>query len=139
MLQASRLSDDIMYLRDGRISGHEENILSGHIGTDSEGTTVCTIRDSVAIPVRTDKTGRVRISVDPGSVSITGSERDGGRGDLIKGRLVQLTDEKGCVRALVDIGVPLGVLVSKKQIRASHMEIGGNVFISIAPDGVTVL
>lgn len=140
MLQASRLSDDIVFLRDGRISKHEyENIFSGHIRKNSGGEAVCIIRDGTAIPIRTEKTGRVRISVDPRAASIVGAKPHGGRDGLIKGRLVQLTDEKGCIRVLVDIGVPLSILVSKKQIKVIQMEIGEDVWISLDPEGVAVL
>lgn len=139
MLQASRLSDDIVFLREGRISEHEyENIFSGHIGRNPKGKTVCILRDGVTIPVRTEKNGRVRIAVDPKAAGIAGVEPNGGRDSLIRGRLVQLTDEKKHVRALVDIGVPLSILIVKKQVRSIQMEIGENVWISIDPERVSV-
>jgi tungstate transport system ATP-binding protein len=138
-LQASRLSDDIVYLRDGRISEQEyENYFSGHIGESSSGKRVCIIQEGVKIPVKTEKRGRVRISVDPNAIGITGLEQDGDLDHLIKGRLVQLTDEKEHTRALVDIGIPIGIRILKKQIKATHAEVGGNVWISIDPEKVTI-
>ncbi len=139
MLQATRLSDEIVFLRDGRVSEHlYENIFSGHIEKNMESRTVCTIQERVMIPVKTDKNGRARISIDPKAISIVGLQRNGGIDGLIKGRLVQLTDEKEYIRALLDIGVPVGALIPKNRVGNIHMEIGENVWISIDPERVTI-
>jgi tungstate transport system ATP-binding protein len=136
-VQASRLSDDILFLRDGRLAEHAfENLFSGDIKKNSMGETVCLIGNGVAIPVKTEKTGRVQIAVDPRSARILKDSIGTGPGTPIQGRLIQLTEEKGGLRALVNIGVPLSILVPGEQ--AVEMHVGEHVRIDVAPESVVI-
>lgn len=136
-VQASRLSHDILFLRDGRLTVNtHENLFSGNIEKTSKGETVCLIGNGVAIPVKTEKSGRVQISVSPRAARILESDTETGSGAPIRGRLIQLTAEKGELRALVDIGVPLSILIPGEQ--TANMHVGGHVRIDISPESVVI-
>jgi tungstate transport system ATP-binding protein len=136
-VQASRLSDDILFLRDGRLAEYAfENLFSGDIEVNSQGKTVCCIGNGVAIPVKTEKTGRVQIAVDPRAAQIVGKDTESGALPPIRGRLIQLTADKNGLRALVNIGVPLSILVPGEQ--SVEMHVGENVRIDLTPEDVVI-
>jgi tungstate transport system ATP-binding protein len=136
-VQASRLSHDILFLRDGRLAENaHENLFSGDIEKTSKGETVCLIGNGVAIPVKTEKAGRVQISVDPRAARILDIDTETGSGVPIRGRLIQLTAEKNGLRALVDIGVPLSILIPGEQ--AMNMHVGENIRIDVSPESVVI-
>lgn len=139
-VQASRLSDDILFLRDGRLTEYaHENLFSGDIEKNSKGETVCLIGNGVALPVTTEKTGRVQIAVDPRATRILEGGTETGSGTPIRGRLIQLTAEKGGARALVNIGVPLSILVPEQQAENIHTVVGKHVRVDVTPKSVVVL
>jgi tungstate transport system ATP-binding protein len=130
-LQASRLADNILFLHEGRVSlSINENIFSGTIEKDM-GITFCVLANGLKIPVMTEKTGPARISIDPAGVKIHGNAQSGYK---VRGKVIQLTDEKGDVRALIDIGVPLSIIVS----RADLPGIGEEVLLVFDPEKVEV-
>ena len=134
-VQASRLSDDTLFLRDGRLAEYAyENLFSGDIDIDKEGKTVCCIGNGAAIPVKTGKTGRVQIAVDPRAIRIGGDEQEGG----IRGRLMQLTADKDGLRALVNIGVPLSILIPGRQAADMRLDVGDQVQVAVPPEGVVI-
>ena len=138
-VQASRLSDDILFLRDGRLAEYAyENIFSGDIGKNTRGETVCLIGNGVAIPVKTEKTDRVQIAVDPRVARIVEDDPESGAQPPIRGRLVQLTADKSGLRALVNIGVPLSILVPGRQAADMHLDVGEQVQVDVPPAGVVV-
>lgn len=138
-IQASRIADDIVFIYEGKITESvHENIFSGNIEKDSKGMKFCVIQENLKIPVLTEKTGQVRISVNPVAVSVKDEFDDLENDYKIKGRLIQLTDEKGSVRALVDIGVPLSFILSDNIVREAHLRIGGNIWLIFDPEKVEV-
>jgi tungstate transport system ATP-binding protein len=130
-LQASRLADNILFLHEGRISRSiNENIFSGTIKKDM-GNIFCVLANGLKIPVVTEKTGPTRVSIDPVGVKIN---RNAESGYNIKGKVIQLTDEKDYVRALIDIGVPLSIIVN----RADLPGIGEEVLLVFDPERIEV-
>jgi tungstate transport system ATP-binding protein len=129
-LQASRLADNILFLHEGRVSlSINENIFSGIIEKDM-GITFCVLANGLKIPVMTEKTGPARISIDPAGVKHGNAQS----GYKVKGKVIQLTDEKEYVRALIDIGVPLSIIVNRADLPA----IGEEVFFAFDPEKVEV-
>ena len=57
-------------LLDSFISAIYENIFSGSVRTDGDGNTYCLIHDKVRLVVRTDRTGYVKISVNPKMIKV---------------------------------------------------------------------
>jgi len=139
MTQASRVADEIVFMFEGKVGGSiYENIFSGQIETDTDGRNYCTIQNGFRLRVKTEKTGTVRLSIDPGGMEI-GRELNGSlKENCFKGRLVQLTDEKDRVRAMVDVGIPLSILVSKDHFNALHIGIGEELWLTCPAEGLEV-
>jgi len=116
MIQATRLADQTLFLFDGKITHSTyENIFNGRIELDENGGKYCLIQNRLRLGVQTSKEGPVRILIDPTQVKVTIDEGGVTTENTFCGKLMQLTDERNRVRALVDVGVPLSVLIPKEE------------------------
>ena len=139
-IQATKLSDHIVFLFNGKpASSIYENIFSGSVRTDGHGKTYCLIHDKVRFVVRTDKNGYVKILVNPKMIKMFPA-RDVSSGDNgFVGRIIQLTDEGDDVRALVDIGIPISVLLGKEEYKQSKILTGEKVALVCPPESIEVI
>jgi hypothetical protein len=58
--------------------------------------------------------------------------------NTFKGKLIQLTDEELRVRALVDVGIPLSVLIPKPVFRDQRLGMGEEVWLTCPAEGIEV-
>jgi tungstate transport system ATP-binding protein len=131
MIQASRLADKIVFLFEGKVARSiYENIFSGHVEMDAEGRKFCILPNGLKLKVQSEKTGQVRISIDPNAVGISKGMDDFSRENTFEGRLIQLNDEQRQIRALVDAGVPISVLIPKDVFRSLHLVVGEKVWLT---------
>jgi len=137
MVQASRVADEIVFMFEGKVAGSiYENIFSGHIETDAAGQRYCVLQDGLRLHVRSERQGPVRISINPGAVIITRTPNSSLKENILKGRLIQLTDEQSRVRALLDVGIPLSVLILKEDFNVLHLDMGEEVWLSLPPESI---
>jgi len=140
MIQASRIADDIICLNEGKVTESvHENIFGGSIETDAEGVKFCVIQEDLKIPVKTVKSGQVRVFINPDALGIYKCHGDIKAGFSVRGRVIQLSDEKGSIRALVDIGVPLTIIVPFNAARDVLPGIGEDAWITFNPEKIDVL
>jgi tungstate transport system ATP-binding protein len=139
-LQAAKLSDHIVFLFKGKpASSVYENIFSGWIRKDEHGVMYCLVHDKVVLPVKTDKIGQVTISIDPRMAKLSAAEGSlQGNNELI-GQVIQLTDEEGDVRALVDVGIPISVLIEGAAYKKAPVLTGDRVFVICPSQGIEVM
>jgi tungstate transport system ATP-binding protein len=140
IIQASRLADEAVFLYEGKMTRSiYENIFSGRIEADAAGNKYCILQKGLRIGIQSEKSGPVRISMDPTALKINlESESKSSLLNTFKGRLVQLTDEQDQVRALVDVGIPLNVLIPKGAFRGLHLEVGEEVHVICPAEGIDV-
>jgi len=137
MVQASRVADDTVFLFEGKAARSiYENIFSGSIERDERGRTYSVLHKKLTLRVQTQKSGRARISIDPSRVKVRPSRSS--EDNTFKGRLVQVTDEQGRVRLLVDVGIPLSVLIRKDVFRGLHLEMGGDAWLTCPVESIEV-
>jgi tungstate transport system ATP-binding protein len=137
MIQASRLADETLFMFEGKVTRSVvENIFNGHIETDTRGDRYCVLQNGLRLRVQSERTGRVRISVKPIAIKISKRDPVASSENLFRGRLVQLTDERKRVRALVDIGIPLNVLIPKDAMGNMRLVIGEEVCLSWPMDAI---
>jgi tungstate transport system ATP-binding protein len=139
-MQAAKLSDHIVFLFKGKpASSVYENIFSGSIRKDSRGDTYCLVHDEVMLPVQTDKAGQVTISIDPRMAKVLPAQDSLPDENGFVGRVVQLTDEGGDVRALIDIGIPISVLLERNIYRKAPVLTGDRVFVICPPQSIEIM
>jgi len=140
LTQASRLSSSVISLFEGRLtSQRSQNIFNGRIVLDGQGDRSCLIQDKIKLPVRTEKAGDVKLSIDPAKVMIFPDGEPVSGENIFVGRLVQMTYEHNGVRAIADIGVPLNILLSRKEVRDNRLCVGDELRISFPCDAAEVL
>ena len=131
MLQASKLAQQTVFLYEGKVTESiYENIFSGRLER--------VLQNGPRLRVRSDKSGSIRISIDPRSLRISREEGDSSKENTLRGRLIQLTDGQNQVRALVDVGIPLSVLVPREAFRNLHLSLGEDVWLICPADGIEV-
>lgn len=139
-IQAAKLSDSIIFLFNGKpASSIYENIFSGSIRTDGNGNMYCLIHDKLRLAVRTDRSGDVKISVDPNMIEVLRIRDDASRYHNIVGRVMQLTDEGTHVRVLIDVGIPFSVLLSEEKYKQDPILTGEQVALSCPPESIEVM
>ncbi len=139
MIQASRLTDEIVFMFEGKAAGSiYENIFSAHIEEEAQDRKYCVIRDGFRLGVNCEKSGPVRVTINPEKVEIRKDEIIPSRGNSFKGKLIQLTDEHKRIRAMVDVGVPLGLLISKERFNGLHLSVGSEVWVEVPSDSIDV-
>ena len=140
MIQASRLADEVVFLFDGKVAESiHENIFSGYIETNEKGQRYCVLQGGLKFNIKTERSGPVRVSINPGAITVSqGPDDNGPKENIFKGKLIQLTDEHSRVRALVDIGIPLSVLIPKEVISDLNLGLGEEVWLSCLSEGLEV-
>jgi tungstate transport system ATP-binding protein len=142
MLQVARLADEIIYINNGRISDSiHENIFSGVIKSNEKGKSVI-IHDNLFIPIDTarDDGGHCRVSINPLKIKIFKQvEKNSSDREILKARLMQLTSEGEMVRVLVDAGIPLSLIMDKKNDSISGLMVGETVNIELPKESIEFL
>ena len=139
MIQASRLAEKTVFLFEGRVARSTyENIFSGLIEEDEKGDKICVLQGGMKLHVKGGKPGPVRISIDPERINIWREEGDRSSKNTFTGRLIQLTDENSRVRALMDVGVMLSVLIPKERLDDLEIRIGMRLWVGCPEQSIEV-
>jgi tungstate transport system ATP-binding protein len=140
MIQASRLAKATLFLFEGKLARSiYENIFSGRIEETENGRKYCVIQNRLKFAVQTVKVGTVRITIDPKAVEL-GPDLDYSEKDnAFKGKLMQLTDEDQRVRALVDVGIPISVLIPKESFRTMSIAMGEAVWLKCPAKSIEII
>ncbi len=138
MIQASRLADETLFLYEGKVAQSiYENIFSGHIEVDPKGHKYCVLNSGLKLRVSSEKSGSIRISIDPKAVKLN-KKKSSSTSNGFEGNLIQLTDEKANVRALVDMGIPMSVLIPKEVFKSLHLDLGEKIWIRCPKESIDV-
>jgi hypothetical protein len=81
----------------------------------------------------------VRILIDPTAVKVTIDEGAATKENTFCGKLIQLTDESNRVRALVDVGIPLSVLIPKEQFKNMCLSPGEAVCLTCPTESIKII
>jgi tungstate transport system ATP-binding protein len=139
-MQAAKLSDHIVFLFKGKpASSVYENIFTGPVRKNERGDTVCLVHDKVMLPVHTDKTGQITISIDPWMAKVSPAHDSFSDDSKLVGQVIQLTDEGGDVRVLIDIGIPISVLVERETYKRAAVLTGDRVLVICPPESIEIV
>jgi len=139
LVQASKLSHKVISLFEGRtVPSIFENIFSGKIIRDVNGDRSCVIQGKIKLHINTAKTGNVRLSIDPLRIEVLTEQDITLEKNIFKGRVIQLTDAHDKVRAVVDIGIPLNILLPRDRLRVPPILIGDEVKIFCPGDATQI-
>ena len=139
LIQASRLADETVFLYEGRVAQSiYENIFSGQIEVDEKGDKFCLLQNGLKLHTHSQKVGSTRISIDPNTLRISKPTDDLPERNTFKGALIQLSSEQGRIRALVDVGIPLSVLIPKEEFEDLQLSVDQTVYLTCPEEGIEV-
>jgi tungstate transport system ATP-binding protein len=139
LIQASRLADETVFLYEGRVAQSiYENIFSGQIEVDEKGDQYCRLQNGLKLRIHSQKIGPTRISIDPNTLLVSKGTGDFPEDNTFKGKLIQLSSEQGRVRALVDVGIPLSVLIQKDKFKGLQLSVDENVYLTCPDESIEV-
>ncbi len=140
MIQASRIADEIVFLYDGQIANSiHENIFSVKIGCEGD-KKYCYLPQGIKLGIISKRSGPARISIDPSGLSLQRKDSILSENEnRFKGKLIQLTDQGSRVRALIDIGLPISVLMEYDKFNVINPGVGMEVCLEIPGDSIKVI
>ncbi|MDY6951046.1 MAG: ATP-binding cassette domain-containing protein [Thermodesulfobacteriota bacterium] len=137
MIQASRVSDETVFLLEGRVAQSTyENIFSAYVETGEGDMKYAVLQNGLRLRVESEKWGRVRLSIDPSAVIIDRSPTS--EENAFRGRLVQLADAEDRVRALIDVGMLVSVLISKEVFDKMDVAMGNRLWLTCPTESIEV-
>lgn len=138
VVQTSRLADDTIFLLEGKVAKSiYENIFSARIETGTGDHKICTLPNGLRFKVQSEKSGPLRISIAPGELILSANIPTAAE-NTVKGKIIQLNEERIHVRALVDAGVPLNVLIPKESFNHHDMGIGDDVWVTCPVESIDI-
>ncbi|MDH3345289.1 MAG: ATP-binding cassette domain-containing protein [Desulfobacteraceae bacterium] len=138
VVQTSRLADDTIFLLEGKVAKSiYENIFSARIETGTGDHKIFTLPNGLRFKVQSEKSEPLKISIAPGELILSANIPTAAE-NTVKGKIIQLNEERIHVRALVDAGVPLNVLIPKESFNRQDMGIGDDVWVTCPVESIDI-
>jgi tungstate transport system ATP-binding protein len=139
-LQAASLAHHTLFLDQGRLAtASYENLFTGVLTAKERGLALCVIQSSLTLSISSDKTGKVRLLIDPEKIYIIQGKGAGTGENHFKGTVAQVAQEKGKIRMVVKSGVYITLLLSLEKYSEAQPMVGEAVHIAIAPEAVKII
>jgi molybdopterin-binding protein len=103
-----------------------ENIYEAALGRENE-ETIANI-GSVKIRVNTDLEGRAKVSIRPEDIILSKGTFVSSARNVLKGTVTNIIEEGNSVKVILDIGIPLMALITKKSLNEIGIGIGNELF-----------
>ncbi len=141
--QAEHQAHRLLTLDQGRlVDGDHENIFSAELRPGIGSSSWCLLYAGIAFETRIAEgirqVGRVRISIDPGRIVLNGGPK-GSEGNIVSGRVRQVTEVNGNVRVVVDGGLWFTVVIPSGDYRKSPVPVGEKVALHVPPEAIRLL
>lgn len=139
LMQASKLAGRVVSLYEGNlVPSTFENIYRGRVTPRDDGSKVCIIHEKVSVYTETVRTGNVKLSIDPKKIRILKDQDPPSEKNIFIGRLMLLSDEYGQVRATIDVGVPVNLLLPKEGLKSMPLYLGEEIRIAIPKEAIRI-
>jgi tungstate transport system ATP-binding protein len=142
--QAARLAHRTIVLNQGRlVPTLYENIFRGVLQTDASGQPQCVIQDKIHLSIRKDQVIEKReafsVFIDPEKIEPLMPSEDPSTPDELQGRVVQIIEENGKVRIVVDAGVWVALLASEERYQKMGIMVGETIGLSIPTEAIHLM
>lgn len=139
--QASRLTTTNIYFLNGQVHDiYHENIFKGEVFTSNQNEYYCKINENILIPVKSNDKDIIKISIHPAMIRISDHKKAESHASLSHmGRVTHLGIEKDKIRAVIDIGVPVSIVMNQSEYDLHRLRLNDSVVINLDIDGITIL
>lgn len=142
--QAARLAHHTIFINQGRlVPTLYENIFRGRLQTTPSGAPECIIQDNVKLSMPEDQikgnSEAFSVFIDPEKILPQKPSGSLSTANQLQGRVVQIIEENGKVRIVVDARVWIALLISKKRYQQIGFMVGETIVLSIPPEAINLL
>jgi tungstate transport system ATP-binding protein len=142
--QAARLAHHTIVLNKGRLAPTMyENIFRGALKSSPSGQLRCVIQDKIELAVAEaqmlENRETVSVFIDPEKIVPQRPLENPDTANQLRGRVVQILEENGRVRIVIDAGVWIALLVSKKTYQMSKFMVGETTDLGIPPEAIHIM
>lgn len=116
-----------------------ENTFAGKAKVAENGTTMIDIGKDVQIVVATQCRGKVSVFISPEDIILSKSPFASSARNVLKGRIVEISDLGDIVRLKVDVGKPFIVQITKRSFKDMGLNLNVNVYIAFKASSVQIL
>lgn len=95
--------------------------------------------NGVQICVSTDLEGRVKVSVRPEDVILSTGPLTSSARNVMKGTVSDITSDDKSAKVLLDIGIPMTVLITRRSLRDMDIKIGDELYAIFKTMAVKVI
>lgn len=139
--QALRLSDRIIPLLGGRVvDSHIENLFPANI-IKTDGLSWAETDERVRLLVTAEKEGESYISINPEDILVSLEPFKSSARNCLMGEVSALTTEnvkEGLIKIIVNVGINLSVLITKKSFDELNLNLGSRVYLTFKVSSIKV-
>lgn len=140
--QAQRLADHTLLLQHGALSDVvNENIYKVEVIGQEEEYLLCQLTGQLVLKLPKNLLpqggGMVKLHIDPDLILLNPQEVSLEQGNVMAGHIVELSQDSGWVRIIVDVGVRLILRIALRQYLDSKPAIGDKAQVAIPHNSVT--
>lgn len=118
-------------------TGKAENVFDAEIL--SEGDAKFALANGVKISVSTELEGRVKVSIAPEDIILSGGTFISSARNMLKGVVTDLKIGDRSVQVLLDIGIPLVVLITRQSLQDMNIQKGNELYAVFKTMAVKVI
>jgi tungstate transport system ATP-binding protein len=134
--QGQRLADHTLLLQHGSLSDLvNENIFQVTVQNSSENERICQLTGQLflrlpehAVPKEVEKG---KLHIDPSQIICSFDKQDRAGENELRGHVIEMSQQNGNVRLVVDVGVKLSVYLEMKEYRRERPAIGDKLSVRI--------
>jgi molybdopterin-binding protein len=158
MFQAKNLPNRIALMTCGRISktgtpkeifgelsktlvsfANLENTFSGKAKITKNGATIVNIGNNIEIVTANQCQGKISVFISPKDIILSKSCFTSSARNILKGRIVEISDLGSVVRLKVDVGKPFIVQITKRSFNEMRLNLNMDVYIAFKASSVQIL
>ena len=140
-LQAADLAQQKIYLFQGKMGfSLAENVLTGITEQSGQNQVFCRVNSQLQIPVNLPAGKRIKLGIHPSKLGLLPAASIADiKEPSYPGRLTQLSEQEDYVRAVVNIGTPLHLMLTLEEYRKRPFTIGQSIAVEIPPSAIKIL
>lgn len=138
--QVSSLAHQCMNLNHGKLTDAAiENIYRATLSKENENKTRCTIQNRISLFLKTSHTGDKTILIHPEKIDFIDPKKKSGHTNYFKGKVKQVSEDKGQIRIIIDIGIWSTMRIPKAAYNKNKPLVGEVISIHIPPDAIQII
>ena len=116
-----------------------ENTFNGSAKVTEDGTTVVDIGNGVQIEATVQRHGKISVFVSPEDIILSERRFTSSARNVLKGRIVDISDLGSVVRLRVDVGKPFIVQITKRSFSEIRLNLNTEVFLAFKASSVQIV